>query len=95
MPPKFIGEKITVETTGAVKQPASFTWRDREYTVGEILLNWADWGFAAGATQRDWKTRRHRNYFRVRTTSGEIFEIYHDRGRSVEGEWYLYQQIES
>ena len=92
--PKFIGEKITVETTGTVKEPERFTWRETTYEIVEIVMNWQDWGFSAGAKKRDWMARRHRNYFRVRTDSGEVFEIYHDRGRTVPGEWFLCQQID-
>lgn len=95
MSPKFIGEQIVVTTTGTVKQPARFTWHDREYVIDEILLNWADWGFPAGATQRNWLTRRHRNYFRVRTHTGEIFEIYLDRSDAPDAGWYLYQQLDA
>ena len=94
MPPKFIGQKINVTTDGAIKEPQSFTWENRDYEVAEILLAWMDWGFPQGSTQRDWRSRRHRNYYRVRTDSGQIFEIYHDRGPTGGGgAWYLFQQL--
>ena len=93
--PSFIGEKIDVRTAGDVKQPAALTWRDREYTVAEVIASWFDWGFSAAAVQKNWRTRRHRNYFRLRMNSGEIFEIYLDRPpASAEGEWYLYQVLD-
>lgn len=93
--PRFIGEKITVETTGTVKQPTRFTWRATVYEIDEIILAWSDWNFPAGSTQRSWRTRRHRNYYRVRTSSGEQFELYLDRSRDPRGDWYLYQQLEA
>jgi hypothetical protein len=93
--PKFIAEKITVETTGTVKQPARFTWRGTDYEIVEITQNWQDWGFSAGASSRNWMTRRHRNYFRVRTNTGEIFELYLDRSDAPDSGWYLYQQLDA
>ena len=95
MSPKFIGQKISVTTDGAIKEPQAFTWRNKEHHVDEIILSWMDWGFPQGASQHDWKNRRHRNFYRVRTTSGEVYEIYHDRGPAGEGgDWYLFQQLD-
>jgi len=91
--PTFIGEKISVDVTGTVKQPTRFTWRGVDYEIVEIIQNWQDWGFSAGAQSRNWMTRRHRNYFRVRTGSGEIFELYLDRSDAPDSGWYLYQQL--
>lgn len=91
----FVGERIAVETAGALKQPTSIRWRSQEYQVTEVLLSWFDWGFAAGSAQRDWKARRHRNYYRVQTDQHEVLEIYLDRKtKSGSGEWYLYQRLE-
>jgi hypothetical protein len=95
MMPTFVGEKIAVETDGAIKQPVSFHWRGKEHRIAEVLLSWFDWGFPAGSKQRDWKARRHRNYFRVRTTAGDLFEIYLDRGsKRGPGVWYLFQKLD-
>ena len=95
MSPRFIGQQIDVTTGGTVQQPVSIKWQGTEYQVSEILLSWMDWGFPQGATQRDWKNRRHRNFYRVQTESGEIFEIYNDRGPAGKGSgWYLFQQLD-
>jgi hypothetical protein len=95
MSPKFIGERISVTTGGTIRQPSTFTWKDVEYRVTEVILSWMDWGFPQSATQRDWKARRHRNYYRVRTDRGEVYEIYHDRGPGGRGGgWYLFQQMD-
>ncbi len=92
---RFIAEKISVETAGEVKQPASLTWRGKEYTVAEVIASWFDWGFSAATKQKNWRTRRHRNYFRLQMSSGEVFEIYLDRPpASAEGEWVLYQILD-
>lgn len=94
--PRFIGEKIEVETGGDIKQPVALTWRKVDYTVAEVIASWFDWGFSAATKQKDWRTRRHRNYFRLRMASGEIFEIYLDRPpASAEGEWVLYQILDT
>jgi len=95
MSPRFIGQKIDVETGGAIKEPVSFTWKGKEYRIVEVLLSWMDWGFPQGASQRDWKTRRHRNFYRVRTESGLVCEIYHDRGPAGgTDDWFLFQQLD-
>ncbi len=90
---EFIGESIQVETAGEVSDPVSFQWREKQYDIEEVLLDWFDWGFSAGAQQRDWKSRRHRRYYRLRTCTGEVFEIYRDRkGKAAEGEWICLQR---
>ena len=95
MSPRFISEKITVVTDGLVKQPASFTWRTTEYKVADVTLAWSDWGFPQGSTQKDWRARRHRNYYRVKTETGETFELYIERGPAGgRADWYLYQQLD-
>ncbi len=93
--PHFIGEKIQVETSGDIKQPTALTWRGNHYTVAEVITSWFDWGFSAATKQKDWRTRRHRNYFRLRMNTGEVFEIYLDRPpASSEGEWVLFQILD-
>ena len=82
-------------TEGEIKQPVAFFWQGKEYRIVDVILAWFDWGFPPGATQRDWRTRRHRNYYRVRTDTNEIFEIYMDRATaSGHGEWYLFQRLD-
>jgi len=47
--------------------------------------------------RRKWWQRHHRNYYRVRTSQGEVFEIYYDRGTSLKHpeyrKWYLHRQL--
>jgi hypothetical protein len=93
---EFISREISVvrdETTG---RPVSFTWDGRTYIIREIIAVWPDWGFAAGAPRRKtWRMRRHRNYYRVETEDGEIFELYHDRGvKSERDAWILQSRVE-
>ena len=96
MPPQFISEQIRVMTDGEIKQPVAFIWKGKEYRVVDVMLAWFDWGFPPGAAQRDWRTRRHRNYYRVRTDANEVFEIYMDRATpSGDAAWYLFQRLNS
>ena len=52
---------------------------------------------AASCTEKKWWQRHHRNYYRVRTTGGEVFEIYHDRGTNLKHpqykKWILTRQL--
>jgi hypothetical protein len=76
--------------------PVSFKWKGREYRVVEWLKQWQDFDYSALAPRRDWRTRRHRNYFHVRTGSGECFELYCDRGTKLgaKKQWILQTILE-
>ena len=99
MAPQFFGRQINVTTKGEVKVPVSFCLDDREYTIADILDSWHDYGFGKSPAQRKrrWWQRHHRSYFRVKTTEGEVFEIYFDRGTKLEqikrNMWFLARQI--
>ena len=90
---RFIGREIQVRCEGFVKKPVSFRLDDREYRVEEIVDEWQDWGFGKSDRQRNWRTRHHRNYYRVRTTGGETFELYCDRPQPARVAWYAYKQL--
>ena len=88
--------------------PDGFTWQGRPYRVVEVLREWHDYRrrgrmalnmrpeHAAVAAQRgSWGVGR--DYYRVRTGSSEVFDLYYDRapqgaGRR-KGGWFLYRQI--
>ena len=98
MAQQFFGRKIDVATSGEVKIPISFRLGDREYVIAEIIETWHDYGFGKSPLRRKrWWLRRHRNYYRVKTTEGKIFEIYYDRGTKPEyaerKKWFLYRQL--
>jgi len=92
---EFISEEITVVRDEKLGNPQSFRWRDRDYAIKDVIAAWADWGFPAGAPRKkDWRLRRHRNYYRVETTDGAVFELYHDRGVKLSpGTWVLYRRL--
>jgi len=78
--PTFVGEEITVLETSEGGSPLRFLWGGDEHQVQEILRNWQDWGFSTVASRRDWRNRRHRNYFEVKTDAGLHALLYLDRG---------------
>lgn len=100
MAPEFLGREIRVKLAGVVRVPVSFCMGEREYMIDEILETWADHSFGSLLPQQHkWWLRRHRNYYRVRTKEGEIFELYHDRGTSLKHperkKWFLYRKLDA
>ena len=98
MAPQFFGRQINVTTKGEVKVPVSFRLDDREYVISDIVEAWHDYGFGKSPLRRKrWWHRHHRNYYKVKTIEGEIFEIYYDRGTKLEHaerkKWFLYRQL--
>ncbi len=87
--------------------PAAFTWRGQEYVIVELLGEWHDYrkrgtseafyekergSYWVTKTQRQGSWGVGRDYYRVRTESGEVFDIYYDRapkGQSRKGQWIL------
>lgn len=99
MPPKFFGQEIQVTVSGDIKVPTAFKFADREYIISEIVQQWQDYGFGPNAAGRKnkWWQRRHRNYYQVKTSDGELFEIYYDRGANLKHpelkKWVLHRQL--
>lgn len=91
--PKFICEKIDVVCEGIPSQTTSFTWRGKEYRIVAVKHSWHDWGFAASAPKKDWRSRRHRTYFQVQVEDGTLFELYLDRADRSKPTWILHKQI--
>ncbi len=98
MAPQFFGQEIKVTVSVEVKVPTSFRLGDREYVISDIIKAWPDYGFGSSQLHRKkWWQRHHRNYYQVKTTQGEVFEIYYDRGTSLKHperrKWFLYRQL--
>jgi hypothetical protein len=90
--PEFISEPVEVVGEGAT--PQAFVWRGETKRVVAVEEEWQDYGF--GATHpaaRSWRTRRHRNCFRILASDGHRYELYLDRG-SGERRWYLYRRLD-
>ncbi len=83
MPQEFICEEIKVELADKNPlEPIGFEWREKKYSIEKVKGAWQDWSLGSGKATvgMAWRQRRHRNYFRVITTTNEEFEIYYDRG---------------
>lgn len=98
MAPQFFGREIEVTVSGEVKVPAVFRLDKQQYVIAEILESWPDYGFGSNTLRRKrWWQRHHRNYYRVKTTTGEVFEIYYDRGINLSHpelkKWILTRRI--
>ncbi len=90
---EFIGRRIQVRCEGLVKRPVAFRLDDDEYEIEAIVEEWQDWGFGKADRLRNWRTRHHRNYYRVRTTGGDVFEIYCDRPKPARITWYAFKRL--
>jgi hypothetical protein len=94
---EFIGREIEVTVGGEVKTPVAFRLGDQEHEIAEILDAWQDHGFGlAEPLRKNWRLRHHRNYYRVKTSEGAVFEIYMDCGSPKHRErrrWYVYRKL--
>ncbi len=96
--PEFLGKEITVVLSGELRIPLSFRLDNRKYQIEEVLDSWQDYGFGrAPLKRRRWWHRHHRNYFQVKVGTGEVFEIYHERGTTLDqaekGKWYVHRKL--
>ena len=86
--PEFIDDKIEVHFEKQPGPPSSFIWRGAQYQIVEtkdkrLFLDFQDL----------WWRRRHRDYYVVKTDTGEVFEIYRHRGPGKRY-WVLYKKLE-
>ena len=88
--------------------PDGFTWQGRSYRVIEKMSEWHDFTrrgrmarnmrptHAAAAAERG-SLGVGRFYFRVRTETGRVFDLYYDREiKDVDdrlGHWFLYREL--
>lgn len=88
--------------------PDRFIWRGETHQIVEKLKEWHDYGrrgrmahnmraahLAAAERRGSWGVGR--DYFRVRTERGRIFDLYYDRAPKRAGdrtgEWFLYREM--
>jgi hypothetical protein len=89
--------------------PAAFVWDGRRYRVLELLLEWHDYErrgrMASNMRPEHAERAAHRgsrgvgrDYYRVRTDRGPVFEIYYDRAprnvRETKGTWFVFREVE-
>lgn len=113
-PIRFINEPIEVQYNSPPmleKKPGcphGFTWRERPYTITEVLSEWHVYE-RSGRMEKNMKPASTRkavkrgswgvgqDYYRVRTEQDRIFEIYYDRApRNVnhrKGAWFIYREL--
>jgi hypothetical protein len=88
--------------------PNGFLWEEQTYRVVEMLSSWSDFArrgkmarnmrpaHAAVASSRG-SLNVGRFYFRVRTDTDQIFDIYYDRAmKNVDerkGQWFVYREL--
>jgi hypothetical protein len=88
--------------------PNRFVWQGETYQVSEMLAEWSDFtrrgkmarnmrpSHAAVAAGRG-SLGVGRFFFRVRTPTGQVFDLYYDRAPKDalhrKGEWFLYREM--
>jgi len=88
--------------------PDRFTWRNTQYQISYVLSEWFDYSrrgrMARNMTPEHSETAKRRGswgvgrlYFRIRTDTNRIFDIYYDRAPedvdNRKGNWFLYQEL--
>lgn len=80
MKEQFIDEPIEVIYDFNKLKPISFSWRGKKFEIVEITNTYQEFGFSpTGPNKKNWRIRRHRNYYIVRIETKERFKIYLDR----------------
>ncbi len=88
--------------------PNGFVWEEKTYRVVEMLSSWSDFArrgkmarnmrpaHAAVAAGRG-SLNVGRFYFRVRTDTDQVFDIYYDRAmKNIDdrkGQWFIYREM--
>lgn len=90
---EFIDKPLEVEYDSTSLAPKAFRWRGKRFAVAKVLEFRQDWSTPAYAPHaRGWRSRRHRNYYTVRTADGQVFELYLDHG-SGRRSWVLSRRL--
>lgn len=101
-------EKPTLEKKPGC--PDTYTWRERRFKVVKIISEWHDYR-RRGRMARNMQPKHAeyavsrgswgvgQDFYRVRTDTDQVFDIYYDRApKSVEirkGSWYIYRELEA
>ncbi len=100
MPVQFLGKEISVTLSeGEVRQPSAFKLGPKSYTVKEVIASWLDNAYGAvPARRRGWQDRPERQFYRVRTDEGDVFELYVDtpagrKSRPRKARWYAHRRV--
>lgn len=88
--------------------PDRFTWLDQTHDIIELLSEWHEFerkgrmavnmrpeNLAAASKRGSWGVGRF--YFRVRSGSGQVFDLYYDhapgKANDRAGSWFLYREL--
>src|SRR3990170_3088158 len=106
-PPSSIADReIDVEVSGegespvegepsAGGEPKAFTLRGHRHAVVEVVSTWHEESFGGGYRRDAWLGHQ-RVFYRVRTETGELFDIYFDVGerqRRGRGRWVMHRRL--
>lgn len=88
----FIDEEIEVQLGECYPEVEWFEWRGKRYKVARVIGVWQDHGFPGWMKRPRWWQRHHKNFYRLETKNGRVFEIYCDRGlkRKI---WILFKEL--
>ena len=94
---RFFGQSISVERGGETRAPTAFAFGGERHAIARTLASWQDFGFPNDGRRHTWRQRRHRTYYRIETDDGRRFEIYYDRGVSLNSpkhmRWYVSEEL--
>jgi hypothetical protein len=87
---EFVGESIEVEKNETSPRPVRFKWRGQIHEVAEVLDEHIDTGYGnLPSSSHNWRTRRHRRYYVVKDSQGDVFKIYLDYANRKKPTWWL------
>ena len=87
---ELVAERIEVEQAQTSPRPVRFTWRGKVHDIVEVLQVRVDTGFGGlPPRSRKWFTRRHRRYYVVKDSQGDVFEMYLDYSNRKKLTWWL------
>ena len=91
----FLGhtlQNVEVDRGGV---PLSFYFNKQRHRIVGVHKQWHDFDFSPMSPRKNWRSRRHRNYYQVITDTGQYFEIYCDRGTRLGAPktWVLVREL--
>lgn len=93
---QFLDERIDVEQAELSPKPIRFTLRGEVHVVGEVLSERVDIGHGSlSPRSRKWYTRRHRRYYTVQDSAGDVYEMYLDYANRKQPTWWLVRKVTS
>jgi hypothetical protein len=90
---KFIAERIEVEKAQTSPRPVRFKWKGVVHDIVEVLQERIDTGYGdLPPGSQKWYTRRHRRYYTVRDSQGDVYQLYLDYANRKKPTWWLVEK---